>query len=91
MVALPQDKVKAYIKQIEEILVANKVTNKNLQSIIGRIERTSYVVPNAKYFINRLRHLQYHSVKQGWAYILTAVQHDLIMYVDFIRGTSINN
>ena len=95
MVALPLDKAIAYRKQINEILVANKVANKNLESIIGRIERTSYVVPNSKYFINRLRYLQYHSEKQGWAYIPKSVRKDLLLHIDFIKeaelGTSINN
>lgn len=51
MVALPRDKAIAYAKQITEILVANKVSHKNLETIIGRIAHTSYVVPNAKFFI----------------------------------------
>ena len=95
MASLPPDKAKAYTLQIKEILAANKVANKNLESIIGRIERTSYVVPNAKFFINRLRHLQYHSVKQGWAYLPKPVQLDLQLHLRFIKeaelGTSINN
>ena len=94
-VALPTDKAKAYTKQIQEILKAKRVNHKNLESIIGRIERTSYAVPNAKFFINRLRHLQYHSAKQGWAFIPKPVQDDLHLHLEFIQkasvGTSINN
>ena len=95
MVALPRDKAIADSKQINEFLVANKVAHKNLESTIGRIERTSYVVPNAKFFINRLRYLQYHSEKQGWAYIQKSVSEDLLLHLEFLKeaevGTSINN
>ena len=94
-VALPADKATAYAKQIREILKAKKVDHKNLESVIGRIERTSYAVPNAKFFINRLRHLQYHSAKRGWAYIPKSVQDDLHLHLEYIKkaaqGTSINN
>ena len=94
-VALPPDKAKAYTTQILEILKAKRVNHKNLESIIGRIERTSYAVPNAKFFINRLRHLQYHTETRGWAFIPTSVQEDLRLHLEFIQkasiGTSINN
>ena len=94
-VSLPQEKAAAYTQQINEILKAKKINHKNLESIIGRIERTAYAVPNAKFFINRLRHLLYHSAKRGWAYIPRPVQEDLQLHLQFIRqaaqGTSINN
>ena len=69
IVSLPPDKATVYKKQILEILRSKKTTSKNLESIIGRIERTAYDVPNAKFFINRLMHLFYGSKKRGWAYI----------------------
>ena len=72
-----------------------KISHKNLESIIGRLEWTSYAVPNAKFFLNRIRHLLHHSDKHGWAYIPNTVKEDMLLYLEFIQkatiSTSINN
>ena len=94
-VSLPLDKSIAYTKQVKEILKANKSSHKNLESVIGRLERTSYAVPNAKFFLNRLRYLLYHSNKHGFAYLTKSTREDLSLHLEFIQKatlcTSINN
>ena len=74
---------------------SRKGQHKKLESIIGRIERTSYAVPNAKFFINRLQYIMYQSTRRGWAHIPKSVRVDLNLHLEFIqqaaKGTSINN
>ena len=59
------DKSTVYTNQILEVLKTMKTSHKNLESIIGRLEWTSYVVPNAKFILNRIRHLLHYSDKHG--------------------------
>ena len=72
-----------------------KSSNDNLLSLIGRLEQISYAVPHAKFFLNRLRHLQLRTVKQESVTITKSVLQDLLLCIDFTRqaamGTSINN
>ena len=80
---------------MDELLRLGKVEDKNLESLIWRLERTAYAVPNAKFFLNRLRHLQYVTAKSRWANLPAATREDLRLWVAFLsqarQGTSINN
>ena len=95
LVSLPDDKFDAYKKQVQDIIRLKKADDKNLQCLIGRLERTAYAVPNAKFFINRLRHLQYVAEKTRWVTVPKATLEDLHLWVEFLeqakKGTSINN
>ena len=94
-VRLPADKYHSYTAQIRDITVAGQVNDDTLQSIIGRLERTSYVVPHARYFLNRLRALQRITSKTKWAKIPESTSLDLKLWHKFLdnahKGTNINN
>ena len=95
VVAIPHDKYILYSNQIKDILKANKVNNKNLMNLIGRLQRCAYVVPHSSYFMNRLRHLQRITERTTWSNLSTAVHQDLELWLQFLynasKGTSINN
>jgi hypothetical protein len=42
----------AYANQVKEIIRSKKASNDNLLSIIGRLERVSYTVPHARFFLD---------------------------------------
>ena len=95
LVQLPQDKYIAYTKQIQEVIRLRKSSNDNLESIIGRLGRVAYAVPHARFFLNRLRHLQMKTTKQKSVSIPQSVIDDLLLFIKYIKqcsiGTSINN
>ena len=95
IVQLPQDKCVAYSKQVNEVIRLRRSSNKNLESIIGRLERVSYAVPHARFFLNRLRHLQLRTTNQHNVHIPKSVILDLELFLKFInrarQGTSVNN
>ena len=64
LVSLPKDNYEKYLQQVQELLRLGKAEDTNLQILIGRLERTAYAVPNAKFFLNRLHHLQYTTTKK---------------------------
>ena len=54
---LPKDKELAWTRDIDELLTSNYINAKKLESTIGRCNHIGYIMPNARYFLNRLRHL----------------------------------
>ena len=95
VVKLPEDKHIAYTNQINQVLQAGKIEHKNLENMIGRLQRASYVAPHSKYFLNRLRTLCKTTEKTTWANIPQATRDDLELWKEFLKkgrgGTSINN
>ena len=93
--ALPKLKVLSYTNQAKEILRLNIIHHKNLESIVGRLERTSYAVPNTKFFLNRIRGLLRNTKEYGCARLPANICEDLTLYLKFIEketlGMSINN
>ena len=95
VVKLPEDKWKAYTNQINNVLQTGKIEHKNLENLIGRLQRTSYVAPHSKYFLNRLRSLCKVTERTSWANVPKETNEDLKLWLEFLRngrkGTSINN
>ena len=55
LLRLPNDKFVAYSTDIRKILDKNLVTEKLLDSIIGQLNHSSYVIPLSRHFFSRLR------------------------------------
>ena len=95
IVQLPPDKYKAYSEQVKATIKAGKIDHKQLENIIGRLQRASYVAPHSKYFLNRLRMLCRITTKTNWANLPAPVLQDLTLWLEFLKqgseGTSINN
>ena len=95
LVRLPPDKYTSYSSQVKDILTAGKINHKQLENLIGRLQRASYVAPHSKYFLNRLRTLCKTAKVTQWVNLPEGVQLDLTLWLDFLQqgneGTSINN
>ena len=94
-VSLPEEKYIAYSNQIKSRINAGKVDHKNLQNLVGRLQRASYVTPHSKYFLNQLRALLRTTETTTWANIPSSVKDDLHLWLELLEkgraGTSINN
>ena len=55
MVFLPDDKFKAWRSDLVSIRIAKRATMEEIESLIGRLNHASYVVPLSRHFLNALR------------------------------------
>ena len=56
-VSLPEEKKTAWKNDIKEALTSTKINTYTLESLIGILNHAEHVIPPARYFLNRLRHL----------------------------------
>jgi hypothetical protein len=54
-VALPYDKHLAWREDLVTIIRAGKVTRKDLESMIGRLNHASFLIPLSRHFLNEIR------------------------------------
>ena len=54
LLRLPNNKFRAYSKEMEEILASGRVDGKDLESIIGKFVHASYAVPLSQHFLDNL-------------------------------------
>ena len=55
LVALPFDKHKAWTEDLEKIIEAGRATQQETESMIGRLNHASYLVPLSRHFLNEIR------------------------------------
>jgi hypothetical protein len=84
--ALPMDKVSAYSEHIEEAILRKKVTQQQLQSLVGKLSFATLVVP-ARAFLRRLIE-KINTVKQPHHFITLTIsmKEDLKVWLDFLRN-----
>ena len=87
---LPKDKAKAWSKDINQLLIDPTVSPKTLESLIGRFNHVGYIIPTARYFINRLRHLFFRCEKYGMQKIQKWESDDLKLWLKFLNKASSN-
>ena len=85
---LPEDKAKAWYNDVNKILNELTVSSRTLESLIGRFNHIGYIIPTARYFINRLRHLLYRCEKYGTQKIQRWESDDLKLWQHFLQRTS---
>jgi hypothetical protein len=95
LVILPDDKFIAWTNDTNEILANNRVTFKELESIIGRFNHVSFLIPLSRHFIVRLcRRLLCKRAGNQEITISRAEREDLTLWVDFLAtanaGISMN-
>ena len=82
---LPADKVLLWIKEIDEILQGKRrVKAKTIESTIGRVNHVGYIMPQGRYFLNKLRRLQQRCEKYGSQFINVYERKDLELWKDFL-------
>ena len=93
---LPTQKAREWTHSIKEMLKSRKVNTKLLESTIGRLNHEGYIIPQSRYFLNRLRHLIKRCKQYGPQPIPNATRADLEFWIDILnytaqKGIDINN
>jgi hypothetical protein len=95
LVILPNDKFIAWTGDMQKILKSNRVTFKGLDSIIGRFNHVSFLIPLSRHFIVRLRRrIQQKKASAQEITLSKAEREDLLLWIDFLAvanaGISMN-
>jgi len=93
---LPKDKELAWTLDIKEILKNGSTITKQMESIIGRFNHVGYIMPTARYFLNRLRHLLTRCEKYGRQHLKQWEIDDFKLWEKILQhalnnGVSFNN
>ena len=93
---LPKLKSIDWINEIRKVIHANKVTTSTLESLIGKLNHVGYIIPQGRYFLNRLRHLLARTKSFGAQSIDTDSKEDLKLWILLLtraskQGVNINN
>ena len=93
---LPMEKASDWLYSIREILTRDTVDEKTLERIAGRLNHAAHVIPQGRYFLNRIRHLMERCGKFGPRPITLGVKQDLELWMDLLeytsrRGVDLNN
>ena len=93
---LPAEKSVEWMQDIRSILGRTTVSTKVLESTIGRLNHAGYIIPQGRYFLNRLRHLLAKCKKMGPQPIPQSAHDDLHLWLKIIhcvsrKGVNINN
>ena len=83
---LPLDKAQFWITEIKQILRPQyRVKSKQIESTIGRLNHIGYILPHARYFLNRTRKLFKRCNKYGPQLITKAEHNDFLLWIKFIE------
>ena len=83
---LPMDKALCWINDIEEITRENvRVKSKQMEQIIGRLNHVGYILPQARYFLNKLRRLQKRCEKYGPQKMSNSEKEDFLLWKKYIQ------
>ncbi|KAL9180713.1 hypothetical protein ACHAXT_011166 [Thalassiosira profunda] len=95
LIALPNDKARAWTRQIIRTLTMVSITWDDAKTLVGRLNHVGYVIPSARHFLNRIRRLERIADAHGRAMITEGARDDLLLWVKFLRrarrGISINS
>ena len=96
-VSLPADKHRAWKDNLEKIIATGMASREETESLIGRLNHASYVIPLSRHFLNEIRRkclgAPEAKKRQSIRFSLEEIQ-DLKLWVDFLdvarAGMSIN-
>ena len=94
-VKLPAHKAIAWTSQIDKAIGSSTVSNKELQSILGRLENVAQVMISLGHFLGNIRYMQMLAEKKGHNIKLNSkTRDDLKLTKNFIKrakdGVSMN-
>jgi hypothetical protein len=86
-VALPQDKFKAWTGSVDDILHRHKssIPAKDLETLMGRLNHASYVIPYARHFTGRLYKACKRARRSGSARLTRMQLEDLELWRKFLQ------
>ena len=86
---LPMEKTIYWNEEISRKITKNyKVKTKELESMIGRLNHIGYILPNGRYFLNRIRKLLWRCEKYGPQILNKAEINDFLLWKEFITQSS---
>jgi len=93
---LPKLKARDWIHDIKTILRNKRVDSVTLESTIGRLNHAAHIIPQARYFLNRIRQLLDRCKKYGAQTPNKQERKDLQLWIGFLqkvstKGIDINN
>ena len=93
---LPGDKAKAWSDAIEQLITRKTpVQHSEMMTTVGRINHIGFIIPQARHFINRLRHEETKAAKHRSTKLSAESKADLALWLRFIdyakTGISINS
>jgi hypothetical protein len=84
---LPVDKLESYSSEIRDIILREKITLRELKSIIGKLQFSTAVIPSGRAFLRRLHDLTVNIRKPFHFIRLTrAVKADLSIWLHFLEN-----
>jgi hypothetical protein len=95
LILLPDDKYEAWMESIDAVLEVNSCTKGELETLEGQLNHTAHVVPIARHFLTRVRHLTNSKPnKRSLVRVTDEVAHDLRLWKTILeranRGVSMN-
>jgi hypothetical protein len=95
LISLPADKFTAWQEDIRIIIKLGSVSRETLESVIGRLNHASFVIPLSRHFLNRLRRFLKSSQQSKQQFTLaTDDVTDLLLWLEFLQsahdGISLN-
>ena len=95
LIALPEDKARAWTRQIIHTLTKVSITWDDAKTLVGRLNHIGYIIPSARHFLNRIRKLERIADAHGRAMVTPGAREDLLLWIKFLRrarkGISINS
>ena len=86
---LPTDKAICWISEINEILKPEaRAKSKQIESTVGRLNHVGYIMPQGRYFLNRIRYLQKRCEKHGPKRVSKLERKDLELWIKFLTRAS---
>ncbi len=83
-VSLPKLKALKWIDEIDEILKADRVKTKILETLMGKLNHAAFVILFSRYFLNRPRHSQNLAEKYGPQKLSEGTCKDLELFKEFL-------
>ena len=86
---LQQEKVIYWTDEIDELLKwKGRIKANTLEKMIGKFNHLAFIIPHARYFLNRLRFMCYKAEKYGPQHLNERVKEDLILWRKFLTQSS---
>ena len=88
-VYLPKEKYIAWKTLIDEMITSkNRVQQKPVESMIGKLNHAAFLLPHSRYFLNNLRKLQSNCEKYGAQHMNENTKNDLALWKDILKNAS---
>jgi hypothetical protein len=96
IIQLPEDKHRAWTRDITKIIEATRCTREEWASLVGRLNHAGFIIPKARHFLGRFRGRLMHAEKfnRFWVRMNKTLLKDLHLWLKFLNyardGISLN-